>query len=236
MNIRILSIVPIIVSFALLSCASSNQGKSGNIGVIEYTKSEYINILSLDAITAGFQRLKPTYTITSEAGFTKFSYNFEMNNSSKIIDSYRSYCSSKGGNYLSSDWTVGLCSKTNTARDSLFFVKLKPSDGFGPSFKYVNLWVLEPTGTSPSGYENFIRTSGYLTSEQLKDNQKTGMAISEAQRVNSYLRTVGSKVCKRNSQPSVSGFVESVGIDQIQIRLQNNNLTWEIPSDWMPCQ
>ena len=240
MSARVKSLVKCVACFPfllLLSCASQNSvTPSPNASVIDYSKAEYINILSLDSITAGFQKLKPSYSVVMESGYRKFSYNFEMNNSSKIIEAYSNYCGSKGGKYLSSDWTVGLCSKSEAVRDSMFFVKIRPVEGFGGSFKFVNLWVIEPVGEVSIGYEEFVYSNGYLSPEEIKLNQNERMQISEAQRVYFYVRTIGSKICKAQGGENVSGIVENVSIEKIQIRLENQKLIWEMASDWKPCK
>ncbi len=237
---KILStIIPALIFLALLSCASSKKVGSpitaAKDGAIEYTKASYINMLSLNPITAGMQRIKSTYSVTSETGYTKFSYNFEMTNSSKIVESYRNYCSLKGGKYMSSDWTVGLCSKTDSVADSLFFVTLKPVKGFSHTFRYVNLWVLEPTGTAPAEYERYIRLSGYLSPDQVRGNKEVRMEMADAARHYDYMRTIGSKVCKKQVSSTVSGVIERVEIDRIQLRTEDGRLMWVEPSDWKPC-
>jgi len=232
----LLPVLPFLCSLLLLSCASTDSAvPAPKGGAIEYTKTHYISMLSLDSITAGMQKLKPSYTVSNDSGYTSFHYNFELHDSSKIKDAYATLCASKGGKYLSSDWTVGLCSRSGAVSDSLFFVNIKPVEGFGPSFKFVNLWVLEPNGSSPKAYEQFVKASGYQSSEQLSEKRGERMAMSEAQRVIAYMRTVGSNVCKKQGTANMSGTVEQVTIEKIQIRTVDQKLIWAFIDEWHPC-
>jgi len=220
----------------LASCASIERTEpSVSDGAIDFTRSEYLNILSLNPIETGMQKLRPTYAITNEAGYQKFRYNFEMESSSRISDAYQAYCSSKGGQYLSPNWKVGLCSKSESVKDSLFFVQISPVQGFDRNFRFVNLLVFEPTGNVSREFEELVNSRGYVSSEQLRKERRARMNYSDAQRAYYYKRTVGSQLCKLEDGEDITGFVEKVTPDKFQIRLLNQNLIWDSPSAWRPC-
>ena len=220
----------------LASCSTtSSRIELAHGGVIEYTKNNYLNMFTVNPISLGFQKIKPTYSIEKHVGYTTFNYYFEVHNQSKIFTSYQEFCESNGYVYHSSNWKI-VCREVSDSNAILFFVDVGRVRGYYNGSKYVDLYLYESENPK-SGVLSTIRdTSDYESPEALEakreEKRKSRMADADARRIFFYKRTPGTKLCKGD----LVGYVDGEHVDKIKILLINNTVLYDYPENWSICQ